>query len=182
MALLFFASRSPRNRNRRNHALLTTVQLSPGVKSSTLAELVSIARVRPLSLSKPGGCGPSSCRRSLPRNADTTACPCSSGSLSSFVLILVSPACSASGLGRVELGAGDQSGIDDRALLHRDAVGLGWVFTLSKIFLPRSCFSSRWRKLRIAVSSGILSLVRLMPSNRHIVGTPQSEHIRPLDH
>jgi hypothetical protein len=48
---------------------------------------------------------------------------------------------------------------------------LRWALTVSKICWPRSCFSSRLRKVRIVVSSGIRSLINSMPAKRRMVGT-----------
>ena len=83
---------------------------------------------------------------------------CISGSLSPFLLL-------------VELGAAIKVASMIVPCFMAMPLALRCLFTVSKICLPRSCFSNRWRKLRIVVSSGILSLIRLMPVNHRIVGT-----------
>jgi hypothetical protein len=70
-------------------------------------------------------------------------------------------------------GAGccNQGGIDDRALAHRHSTQAEVSLDGLKDLLTQSHLSSRWRKARIVVSSGIRSLIRSMPANRRMVGT-----------
>ena len=86
-------------------------------------------------------------------------------------LVLVPPAHSACGLGRVELGAAIKVASMIVACFIAMPLALRWALTTSQIYRPRSCFSSRCRNVRIVVSLGIRSLIISIPAKRRIVGT-----------
>ncbi len=86
-------------------------------------------------------------------------------------LVLWPPAHSGCALVEVELGAAMRVAstiVPCRIVMPRS---LRWALTVSKTCSPRPCFSSRWRKVKIVVSSGIRSLISSMPAKRRMVGT-----------
>jgi hypothetical protein len=50
-------------------------------------------------------------------------------------------------------------------LLMRTPFSCRWRFTVSSIFPPRSCSSSKWRNLHTVVSSGTGSLPQIVAHN-----------------
>jgi hypothetical protein len=94
--------------------------------------------------------------------------------ISLALLALVLPAHSGLALVKMELGAAIKVASMIVPCFMAMPLALRFAFTVLKICLPKSCFSNRWRKLRIVVSSGILSLIRSMPAKRRIIGIPIS--------
>ena len=87
-------------------------------------------------------------------------------------LVLWPPAHSGCALVEVELGAAMRVAstiVPCRIVMLPRS--LRWALTVSKTCSPRPCFSSRWRKVKIVVSSGIRSLISSMPAKRRMVGT-----------
>ena len=88
-----------------------------------------------------------------------------------LLLVLVPPAHSCFALLKVELGAAIKVASMIVPCFMTMPLALRWAFTTAKIRRPRSCFSSRYRNVRIVVSSGIRSLMMSIPEKRCIVGT-----------
>jgi hypothetical protein len=87
------------------------------------------------------------------------------------ILVLWPPAHSGCALVEVELGAAIK--VASMIVPWRIVMpfSLRWALTGSKICSPSLCVSSKCRKVRIVVSSGIRSLISSMPAKRRMVGT-----------